>query len=201
MVGTVALIYALAMAQQLLFVAIAYPLAVGVGAGVKEIAIGAPAVVRVRRKRLTIAFGPLPSSWVEMSGAGRGELSLARRLAVRLGPWCVALGVAIACLGPMAALRSFGAGFHQVVLVADPRPLVAAFFTLARTAPLHITFGVLLTKVVALNLLPCAGLAGGAVLDEVVWREPPRWWLGVSLAVLLIWILGRFAWAIASVVL
>lgn len=200
MTGAVALVYAFAMAQQALFVVVAYSVAIAAGAVVQDVAIGGPPLVRLRVRKVVVGFGPLPSGWVNTSGASRGEMSLGRRLAIRLVPWVILLLVAVACLGPGNALRSFGVGFQQIVLVVDPRPLVAAFFELANVAPVHVTFGLLLTKLVAVNLLPFSPLAGGAVLDECARRERPRWWLALSLVFVFVWIVGRFAWAVLAVV-
>ena len=209
--ATLGLLYALAMVQQVAFVALAAGLTETLGGRVVELAVGSPRLFALRRRGIAMSFGPIPASSVSALGRATFEdgprtwsvLPLARRLVIVLGPWAALAILAAACLGPAHAARSIAHGFSQVALVLDPTPLMRSFFALARTAPLHVTFGVLLAKMVAFNLLPLATLAGGEAIDELVStvrrRRFPTWWTILSLVVAL-WLVLRFAWAIAHVI-
>jgi hypothetical protein len=183
-----------------------------VGGRTTAVDLGSPAMIPVRRAAPRIRMGPVPVGGVHMLGAGEpaeveiGEhdwrgLGLARQLIVIVGPW-LALGAAvIALLGPTHAARSFGSAIDQLVFTLDPTPLVRRFFALAAAAPLRVTVGVVLAKLVVLNLLPLGTLGGGKVVGAIAGagrREPPKavqLWLALTAVFVLLYFGARFAYA------
>jgi membrane-associated protease RseP (regulator of RpoE activity) len=96
---------------------------------------------------------------------------------------CLALIVLSAsCLGPLAAVRSFGRGFAQLIpfapwtpaWVPSGRDLVGRFLALLRSGPFRVALGVLAAKLTALNLLPLPPFNGGViVLTLLGWKKGP----------------------------
>ena len=204
-------LYAIALVQMLIFVAATYGLARAFGLAPRVIALGLPAVLRVRARSPEVRLGPLPSASVELAGdevvAGarvtyRG-LARAKRLAIVLAPWAVILGIAIACIGLAPALRSFARGFGQMLFTVDLAPLARRMIELAEHAPLRAT-GVFLAKLAAMNLLPFGGLAGGMLVSQLATpagRDVPAAitkYMTLTLVAWMLWTLGRLAWTIVQ---
>jgi hypothetical protein len=208
-----AIIYALLLAHTVAFVALSVGLARVAGARIDAIAIGTPPLVRVKTARRVVQLGPFPSGSVELHGraavdddgapGGWKRLGLARRLLVILGPWLLLMIVAVALLGPAHALRSFVHAFDQVLFTVDVTPLVRRFLDLVATAPITTTAGIVLAKMVAVNLLPAVGFAGANTIVELLGPRVPRWFATygvIALFVVTLWVLPRFGWAVIQVV-
>lgn len=203
-------IYAAALGQATLFVASTWTLATAVGAHVTEVQLGFPRLLRLRRPNVVLRAGPVPLS-ASCDLLGRVEdvddprswwrLELPRRLLVMLGPWLATFAVAVACLGPARAGRSFGHAAEQLLWTVDLTPLVRRFVALVGQAPFAITLGVVCAKTTFMNLLPLPSLAGGQALSELRGRPAhPAWAIGSMLAVL-VWFGGRIAYAVVRTVL
>ncbi len=208
--STLALLYAIAMGQLVLFAATSYAIGRAIGIGVAEIRIGSPAVITLRTTP-KIAIGPIPSASVDFQGAGDrtearawGQRPLAARLAFVLAPWVAAFGVALACLGGEAP-GMVARGFRQILLTVDVTPLVRGLVDIARHAPLATTIGIVFAKLVAMNLLPFGGIAGGLALQELATprgRNVARWvqtYLAATMLAFMLWTLARFGWAFVAV--
>jgi hypothetical protein len=82
---------------------------------------------------------------------------------------------------------------------------VRRFLALAASAPPSVVVGILLAKLVVLNLLPFGSFAGGqivTVLASAGKRETPKavqLWLIASMAFSLFYVSGRFAYAFIRV--
>jgi hypothetical protein len=209
-----AIVYAMLVVATVSFAVVSWAVARLVGARVTVIGIGTPASVRIRAGEPEMWVGPLPSGFIELHGrapdADDGDprswkrLGLASRLLVLLGPWGVAFAIAIVCVGPARAFRSLARGFEQLLLTVDVAPLVRSFLDMVASAPLSTTFGVVLAKMVAGNLLPFGGFAGGGAIQELLSPRPPRAlriYLTVTMLLAMLWIAGRFGWAIVRVAL
>jgi hypothetical protein len=176
-----------------LFAASCFGLAQLLGAQVRAVRIGAGPSFRFQVGTTELTLGALPvSSWAEPRGRAKPEegnwwqLSLARRLAITVGPFAAYAAVALLLLGPTRAGASIAHGFHQIFVQLDLTGTVRAFLALARSAPLTVIVGVLLAKVFVAN----AATAVGAVAHELGRRWP---------AVILyfasgLWISGRLIW-------
>jgi hypothetical protein len=184
-----------------------------VGGRTTAIDLSSPALIPVRRAAPRIRLGPVPVGIVHIFGAGEpaeveiGErdwrgLGLARQLIVIVGPWLALGAAAIALLGPAHAARSFGSAIDQLVFTLDPTPIVRRFFAVAAAATLPVTVGILLAKLVVLNLLPLGTLAGGKVVGVIAGagrREPPKVvqiWLVLTAVFVLLYFGARFAYAL-----
>src|SRR5689334_9297631 len=141
-IETFAIVYGAIVAQMIVFVACSWPLAAALGARVTDVAIGSPGLVRLRAGGVVVRIGPVPGASLGFAGRGndcgddpRGwrRLSLARRLAIVLGPWLGSIAIAVALLGGRA-LTSIAHGFVQVLYPLDPTPLVRRFAELAAHA-------------------------------------------------------------------
>jgi len=208
----VLLIYAIAIAQMAIFVGVTYALARAFGLAPRVIALGIPAVLRVRKARPEIRVGPLPSASVELAGesveAGtrvtyRG-LSRTKRVAIVLAPWAVVMAIAIACIGVGPAWRSFVRGFGQMLVTVDLAPLVRRMIAIAHESPFAVTTGIFLAKLAAMNLLPFGGLAGGMLVSQIAapaGRDVPAGvtkFMMITLLVWMLWTLGRLAWVVVQ---
>jgi hypothetical protein len=99
------------------------------------------------------------------------------------GSGCLTLIVLSAlCLGPVAAIRSLGHGFVQLIPFAPWTPawvppgneLVGRFLALLRSGSFRVALGVLAARLAALNLLPLPPLNGGTiVLILLGWKKGP----------------------------
>ena len=206
---SLAIVYAALVAAMIVFAATSWALARLVGARVTSIALGAPSVT-IRRREPAIRLGLIPNGAVELYGRAPDtddsdprswkRLGLGRRLLVLAGPWLITLGVAAACLGPARALRSFGRGVEQLLLVVDLAPLVRAFVDWIAAAPLAAVAGVVFAKLTAANTV----FVLGGVLQELASPRWPGWLRAYQLASFLfvfLWIGGRLAWALIRVAL
>lgn len=209
------LVYGVLVGQMISFVVVSWVAARAVGALITEVGLGMPALLAVRRAAPRIRVGPIPGAYVELLGRVDHDHDhdprswrrrpLAARLVVLLAPWACALAVAVACLGPAPALRTFARGFDQILFTVDVTPLVRALLDVAAHAPLHDTVGIVFAKLTAMNLLPLGGLAGSGLLQELATRDgqpPPRAlqaWITTTMLVTLVWIGGRFGWAVIQV--
>lgn len=194
------LLYGVAVASQVLFVVLAVGCARAVGVAVREVGLGSPGLFTLAVRGTTVKLGPIPTASLDL--ADFESVPVAKRLVVRLGPWVVQLGLALALLGPSHALGAFARGFAQVLTLAEhPAVLAEKLLWLARHAPCHVVFGVVLAKVVAFNLLPFAMTAGGGALADVVLasrgKQVPAWWMMVSLVIALVLVV-RWGLAFAS---
>lgn len=204
--SSVMLLYAIVLVIQVVFLALSYVFVEGFGGRVLELNMGSIKLFSFRLRGVTVVVGPLPTASVTMLGHGEGErdadrswfrMSRGTRVLVRVGPWLVMLLVAMACLGPEPALRSFARGFSQLLFVVDLTPLTRELLAIIEHAPLYIPFGIVLTKMVAMSFLPIAGAAGGAAIDELRGKPAPAAWMAISMLGALVWIGGRVVWAIA----
>jgi len=210
------LIYLALFAMTLLFVALTAALLRLVGGRATAIQLGTPPLVTLRRAAPRIRLGPIPLGSVEMLGASQpaevspGEhdwrrLGSSRQLLVTLGPWLAIAAITVALLGPSHTGRSFASALNQLLLTLDPTPLVRRFLALAASAPPSVVVGILLAKLVVLNLLPFGSFAGGqivTVLASAGKRETPKavqLWLIASMAFSLFYVSGRFAYAFIRV--
>jgi hypothetical protein len=211
------LLYLVLMAQIALFVLSTGALAAALGGRATAAQIGVPRVFRFKLAGVDVQLGLLPVvSSVTLLGRGPADtydgpgsfrrLGLARRLAILLGPWIIALAVAVACLTPARAFASFANAFPQLLFVLDPTPLVRGFLAVLRDEPWSITAGVLFAKLAAMNLLPLSTLAGGAALHEIALTLRPRekpedeapsaLWPALSMLFMLFYIGARFAYGL-----
>lgn len=193
------------MAQLVVFGVVTWAVGSALGARIRVIAFGAPPLLRVRAANPEVRIGPFPSGSVDLTGdddSAYRRLARWRRVAIALAPWLVVLGIAMACLGLMPALRTFARGFVQFVIVVDVTPLVRKMVDIANAAPLHITAGILFAKLAAMNLLPFGGLAGAATIRELVTPRNgsvPGWvnrYILLTMTLFMLWMLGRFGWAL-----
>lgn len=134
-------------------------------------------------------------------------LSRARRAAILGLPWvAIALGC-IAVLGAERGLGAIGRGVSQLVLGAlspaeTGAALIARLVALAETEPPWVLGALVITKVVAFNLLPLPNLAGFALPRELLRSASsratlPAWIAGAgSLALLALGLL--WAWALVA---
>ena len=204
---TVLVLYAAAVCQMALFAACCWVLATVAGAHVTEVQLGTPPLLRVRRPNVVLRFGPVPLT-ASCDLLGRVEpvddprswwrLPLARRLLVIVGPWLAAGAVAVACLGPARAARSFVHAAPQLLWTLDLTALVRRFVALVGTAPFAITLGVVLAKATFVNLMPIATCAGGQTIGELRGRAPGAASLVVGMLFML-WVAGRLAYAVVRV--
>lgn len=209
---TVLVLYLAILAAGIVFAGATAGLLQLVGGRTTAIDLGSPSLVPIRSASPRIRLGPVPVGIVHMLGAGEpaeveiGErdwrgLGLARQLIVIVGPWLALGAAAIVLLGPTHAARSFRSAMDQLVFTPDPTPLVRRFFAVAAAAPPPVTVGIVLAKLVVLNLLPFGTLAGGKVVSVIVGagrREPPKAvqiWLLLTAVFVLLYFGGRFAYA------
>jgi hypothetical protein len=178
-----------------LFAAACFSLAQLLGAQVRAVRIGAGPFLRFQVGTTELSLGALPvSSWAEPRGRAEPEqgnwwqLSLARRLAITVGPFAAYAAVALLLLGPMRASASIAHGFHQLFVQLDLTGPVRSFLALARSAPLTVIVGVLFAKVFVANV-PTA--VGGLA------HELGRRWPAVVLYFASgLWISGRLIWGV-----
>ena len=196
----------LAMVIQVVFIIMSYAFTVALGGRVVDMNIGSPKLFSFRVRGSTVNVGPLPTASLTMFGADARDsreqrawfaLSRGRRVLIRIGPWLAMLLLAMVCIGPMPALRSFARGFYQLLFIVDLTPLVRELLAIVDAAPAYVTFGILLTKMTAVSLLPVAGAAGGGAIDEMRNNPASATWMIVSMLGLLAWIGGRVVWAFA----
>ncbi len=207
------LIYALAVVQMLIFVGITYGLARAFGLAPRVIALGLPAVVRVRKARPEVRIGILPTASVELAGEDIVDgqrvtysgLSRTKRAAIVLVPWVAILAIAIGCIGVASALRSFARGVPQMLFTVDVTPLVRRMIAIADDAPVVAT-GILFAKLVAMNLLPLGGLAGGMLIMQLATpagQDVPSGvmkFMTITMFAWMLWALGRLVYAIVQLV-
>jgi hypothetical protein len=214
---TLLLVYLTVLGVSIVFVATTAALLTAVGGRAQRIDLGTPPVIPLRRVEPAVRLGPVPLGVVEIAGAGEPAdaplverdwraLGIGRRLLVIVGPWLVMAGLALALLGPSGAARSFGSAIGQLIFTLDPTPLVRRFFALAAAAPPRVTAGVLLAKIVVLNLLPFGSLAGGQIV-RLLWSagrgelsRGGQIWLVLTTAFVMLYLGGRFAYAIVRAV-
>jgi hypothetical protein len=212
---TLLVIYLVLFAVSALFVALTVALLRLVGGRASKIELGSPPVLPLRRAEPSLRLGPLPLGAVDIAGAGepadapfverdwRG-LGRAPRLLVIFGPWLALAALAVALLGPAHAARSFGSALDQLLFTLDPTPLVRRFFALAAAAPLGVTAGILLAKLVVLNLLPFGSLAGDRGIILILGRRDlsraAQTWIVLSMSFVMLYIGGRFAYAIVRAI-
>lgn len=206
MMSSLPVLVAIAALHVALFTGLTWALLVAVGGAATEAAFGTPPLIRFRRGDVKVSIGPFPTGSVAIAGRFGDEpvgprdwrrLSLPRRLTVLLAPWLVIAAIAVACLGPTHAARSFAHGLGQVLFVLDLTPLVRRFFAIATAAPLPLTLGLAFAKSLALNSLPFAGLAGGGLLQELFGTKRPAW-LALSLFGMM-WVTLRLVYALVRV--
>jgi hypothetical protein len=175
------LLYLAATLQNALFVLFSTLILSAVGGRAKAAQAGVGPKIRFRIRGIDVAIAPIPlSTWVQIAGRSPTDtydgpdswrsLSLPRRLMALLGPWALLSVVAILCIGPTHALRSFEHALPELVLTLDTTPLVRAFLRILREERFTTSLGIILTKLVALNLLPLPVLAGGSALQEA-WSD------------------------------
>lgn len=206
----VALIYGLVFGAALASLAFTLLFARAAGARVTEVYIGFARVARTRIAGTVVTIGLLPGTGVGLHGRDLQEddvdddprhwtrLGLARRLLIIAGPPLVLFSGALALLGPAHALRSLTRGLGQIFFTVDVTPLVREFLELVRVAPLATSAGIVLTKMCATSLMPCGGSPGEQTMRELLGPRPRPWVVRysiVSMAVFLLWVVGRFAWA------
>jgi len=210
-----AIFYAIGFAQIALFAVLAVAFARMFRAQVETVDIGTPKLLTLRRAHPRISVGAFPAASVGIAGMANlrdddpddawHRLSLGARLVVILGPWAVLAGLAATLIGPARAMHSIGHGIYQLLFVLDLAPLVTRALQLLRDGSLVTTAGVLLAKLVAMNLLPLGAFGGAAVVRELLWRPErgvPRWferWIWISLLFALVWLGLRPLWAIVTV--
>jgi len=190
------LLYGVAMALQVVFVVLALAATRLAGATVKEVTLGMPGLLPFSVGSTRIKVGPIPSAGLDM--VDFEKLSLSKQLLVRLGPWIVQLAIAVTLLGPGDAMRSFVNAFGEVLSLGNATVRAEHALAFLEHAPPVTMLGVLLTKVVAFNLLPFPGLAGGQIVNDVVFgsrgKQPPAAWmvLGLlcSLAISIWWLVA-----------
>jgi hypothetical protein len=177
------LLYGVAMATQLLFVLLAVGATRIAGAQIREITLGMPGLLPFSVGSMRIKVGPLPSAAVDM--VDFEKLSLSKQLVIRLGPWIVQLAIAMALLGPGDAMRSFANAFGEVLSLGQATMRAEYALAFLEHAPPATLFGVVLAKIVAFNLLPFPALAGGEIVNDVVFRsrgkQPPALWMVLGL--------------------
>lgn len=188
------------------FTGLTWALLVAVGGAATEVAFGSPPLIRFRRGEVQVSIGPFPNASVAIAGRASDEpvgprdwrrLALSRRLLVLLAPWLVVAAIAIACLGPAHAARSFAHGLGQALFVLDLTPLIRRFLAIVAAAPLPLTIGLTFAKLLAINSLPFAGLAGGGVLQELFGAKRPAW-IALSMVAML-WVTLRMLYAVVRV--
>lgn len=219
---TAILLYLAMLVQGSLFVLSTWAIAAALGGRATAANLGAPRVTRFKLAGNEIAIGLLPVlASVTLLGRGPADtydgpgsfrrLGLAKRLTILLGPWVLTLLIAVLCLGPARAFASFANAFPQVLFVLDPTPLVRGFLRVLSAEPWSTAIGVLCAKLTAINLLPLAGLAGGAAIEEIAatFRPPvkpgdeaPRaLWPVLSMLFVALFIGGRFAYGLIRALL
>ena len=120
---------------------------------------------------------------VEEAPSGRPfeELSRVEQALMHASGCVVLLLVSLSILGPADALRSVWHGFAQTFLGALNPVTIGAVqiretLALAHDGDWYAAFGILATKVTAVNLLPIPPLSGAHVLKSLVGpRGYPRW--------------------------
>jgi hypothetical protein len=200
--GTLGVIYAVTMLTTVAWLVVSVPLTIALGVPVRGVQLGAPRLFTLRMRGIPVSFGPFPASTIDTSGEELPKLPPAKSVVLRLLPWLVLLGFAAPLLGPGRALRSFLHAFHQLFLELDLTPLVRAFFAIAEHAPVGVTFGIVLAKLAALNVLPLVTLGGGGTIADVLesrGRKIPATWFLLSLVALL-YIAVRLIWAVAKAI-
>lgn len=211
------LLYLALLAHALVFVLSTWTITTTLGGRAKGVHLGAPRVFRFKLAGSDIELGLLPIvASVTLLGRGPADtyegpgsfrrLGLPKRLTILLGPWVLTLLVAVLCLGPARAFRSFANAFSQILFVLDTTPLVRGFLRVLRAEPWSSVVGVLCAKLTAMNLLPLSALAGGAALHEIaVTLKPPAKpedeatgarWLILSMLFVFLFIGGRFAYGL-----
>jgi hypothetical protein len=194
--SVLALLYGVAMALQVLFVVLAVTACRLTGAKIAEVTLGMPGIMPFSVGSTRVKVGPLPSAGLDM--VDFEKLSLSRQLLVRLGPWIVQLAIALILIGPGDAMRSFVRAFGEVLSLGQATERAEYALAFIEHAPAVTMFGVVLAKVVAFNLLPFPGLAGGQIVNDIVFgsrgKQPPALWmlLGMlcSLAISVWWVVA-----------
>lgn len=85
-------------------------------------------------------------------------------------PWVVPLALTVPLLGADRALEEFVTGLKAFLAPIDLGQRVAAFAREGAAAPFGVTVGIVITKMVAMNLLPLPMFAGGAPLQWFMHR-------------------------------
>jgi membrane-associated protease RseP (regulator of RpoE activity) len=124
------------------------------------------------------------SDWVDLAAdkepPGFNDLHPLRRILVSASGCAALFLLAAVCLGPLAAARSLGRGFLQVIpyapwaspWVPSGRELASRFASLLAQGPFSLVLGVLAAKWAAFNLLPVPPLNGGMILLTLAgWRN------------------------------
>jgi hypothetical protein len=208
MLATLGYLYGLALALQVVFVGLTMGLVAAVGGRATELAIGSPALVKLRLGDRRLTLGPIPTGAVTIVGRDGTpsddprawpRIALGRRLIVVVGPWLCLLALAIGCLGASRALASFAHAWAQLWLVFDLTPLVRRFVALMLSAPGGVVLGVLCAKTVAINLTPLPPFAGGGAIRELTGRMGLRWaMVGMGAG---LYLMARVAYAVGRVAL